>query len=165
MGSLDNAAHAGALHRLPLRVRDTHKTSNSVGSGNNAKDGSLHRFKHYPESLHLALSSSARIRSPTESSMSTLSSVPDSATTASLSTLASPLSSSYASDLHDMFPGSRPPSRVFHRHQASSGTCSTFVNDEDEMHVIGTYPNFKDKLRHLDIRPSSSDGEETLPVR
>jgi hypothetical protein len=108
-------------------------TNNSIHSvGHNTKP------KRCPETLSLlsgANSVASRLRSPTESS---LGSIPDSATTYSPSTIASPLSSSYASDLQDMLAGtsSRPASRVRHRHRPSTATCSTFVNDEDEVPVM-----------------------------
>ena len=163
------------FHHLALRPRDREAKS---------RDGSIKSFpspvklehglphhatrKRCPESLHLSsqLSNTSRMRSPTESSMS---SVPDSATTLSISSLASPLSSSYANDLQDFFnaANSRPASRVFHRHQPSSGTCSTFVNDEDDGIIIEELPDFADKVRQY--RPVSpnldASNDETLPVR
>ncbi|KAH7157347.1 hypothetical protein B0J13DRAFT_168455 [Dactylonectria estremocensis] len=145
------------LHHLPLRVRDRDAARHS--------DPSLSKFptlgmrtdvrpKRVPESLHFA-PGAFRLRSPTESSMSSISSanVPDSATTHSLSTLASPISTSYASDVQEQFAnasiGSRPASRICHRHQPSNGTCSTFVNDEEDGLIITGYPDFELKLRQL----------------
>lgn len=101
------------------------------------------RSKRFPEHLHFPQGAIRRLRSPTESSMSTLSSisssthVPDSATTCSLSTLASPISTSYASEVIEQFAKhtidpSRASSRIVHRHRGSNTTCSTFVNDEEE---------------------------------
>ena len=159
--AVDEAAHpTTTLRQLPLRVRE--KPSIAIALSN-AKDGSL---KHSPEPLQL--STSARIRSPTQSSLSSRSSHSTRSTTASLSSLASPLSSAYTGDIHDMFPASRPASRILHRHQPSNGTCSTFVNDEDDMSVVATYPSFADKVPPLEpyeIRPSTRESDETLPVR
>lgn len=183
MGSMDNNTTAPhqlpGFHRLPLRVREgtTHTSTHAHGKANSTcgnpsatstKDAT--RFKPLPESLHLLSSGNARIRSPTESSMSTLSSVPDSATTCSLSTVASPLSSSYTSDLQDLFNGSRPASRVRHRHQPSNTTCSTFVNDDDYVPVIAEYPDISTKLGNYqpsvdEVRPQSREDEETLLLR
>ncbi|KAI8682357.1 hypothetical protein LRP88_14449 [Fusarium phalaenopsidis] len=145
------------LHHLPLRVRE------ATGRHN---DGAVSKFpnlrsdtrvaKRLPESLHFT-PGAFRLRSPTESSMSSISSanVPDSATTHSLSTLASPISTTYASSIHEQFAattldGSRPISRICHRHNPSSGTCSTFVNDEDDGAIVTGYPDqFELKLRNL----------------
>ncbi|KAF7543081.1 hypothetical protein G7Z17_g11031 [Cylindrodendrum hubeiense] len=158
---------------LPLRVRDRDVRHNDMRHS----DPGLCKFptlgmrtdarpKRVPESLHFA-PGAFRLRSPTESSMSSISSanVPDSATTHSLSTLASPISTSYASDVQELFAstsiGSRPTSRICHRHQPSNGTCSTFVNDEDDGPIITGYPDFELKLRQLreDHRPTAIVGE------
>jgi hypothetical protein len=106
--------------------------------------------------------------------MSSISSanVPDSATTHSLSTLASPISTTYASSIHEQFAattldGSRPTSRICHRHNPSSGTCSTFVNDEDDGAIVTGYPDqFELKLRNLheEQRPAIIQ-EPPAPVR
>lgn len=114
--------------------------------------------KHFPESLHFA-PSSFRLRSRTASTRSSISSanVPDSATTYSHSTLASPISTSYASDLSDIFCGhpidaSRPASRVFHRHQSSTGSfCSTHVNDDDDGFSFAGYPDLSAKLGEIHV--------------
>ncbi|KAH6981714.1 hypothetical protein BKA56DRAFT_672516 [Ilyonectria sp. MPI-CAGE-AT-0026] len=157
------------LHHLPLRIRDrdvrhsdpTLSKFPTLGLRSDA------RPKRVPESLHFA-PGAFRLRSPTESSMSSISSanVPDSATTHSLSTLASPISTSYASDVQELFAsasiGSRPASRICHRHQPSNGTCSTFVNDEDDGPIITGYPDFELKLRQLrddHHRPTAIIGE------
>ncbi|KAK7416737.1 hypothetical protein QQX98_005063 [Neonectria punicea] len=153
------------LHHLPLRVRSDARRSDPTLqlSSSSSKFPSLAtgasnaRSKRVPESLHFA-PGAFRLRSPTESSISSISSanVPDSATTHSLSTLASPISTSYASDVQDMFASasiddshSRPTSRICHRHQPSNGTCSTFVNDEDDGPIITGYPDFELKIRQL----------------
>lgn len=183
--SLDEMAHPVGLQRLPLRTRDSHTTQTTPKPAANHPNGHFvsrekqtpgGRFQHRPESLNLL--SSNRIRSPTESSMSTLSSVPDSAShTGSLSTVASPLSSSYTSDFNDFFPSkSRPASRILHRHQPSNTTCSTFVNEDDDGQSIAGYSEFNDNLKRLqivhdismrpdEIHPGANDGEDTLPVR
>ncbi|KAI9151480.1 hypothetical protein HJFPF1_08683 [Paramyrothecium foliicola] len=107
--------------------------------------------KNRPEILHLT-PVPCRIRSPTESSISSILSahIPDSATTRSASSLASPISTSYG-DCSDHFSshssdGSRPSSRFRHRHHPSIGSCSTFVNDEDESLQPAAYSNLRPKL-------------------
>ncbi|KAH7018993.1 hypothetical protein EDB80DRAFT_770996 [Ilyonectria destructans] len=157
------------LHHLPLRIRDRDVRHSDPGLSKFPTLGmrSDARPKRVPESLHFA-PGAFRLRSPTESSMSSISSanVPDSATTHSLSTLASPISTSYASDVQELFAstsiGSRPASRICHRHQPSNGTCSTFVNDEEDGLIITGYPDFELKLRQLrddHHRPTAIIGE------
>ncbi|KPM40243.1 hypothetical protein AK830_g6345 [Neonectria ditissima] len=148
------------LHHLPLRVRDARHSDPTPGAGlqlSSKFPGDARAGKRVPESLHFE-PGAFRLRSPTESSISSISSanVPDSATTHSLSTLASPISTSYASDVQDMFASasiddssSRPTSRICHRHQPSNGTCSTFVNDEDDGPIITGYPDFELKIHQL----------------
>lgn len=170
------------------------KEISSVGTGGNTNNGARH--KRCPETLNLlsgANNTAARLRSPTESS---LGSIPDSATTYSAttyspSTIASPLSSSYASDLQDMLAGtsSRPASRVRHRHRPSTATCSTFVNDEDEAPVMvgcqdhhlklatvcrggeemdrdDVVDDINDKMQDDDqVTPQTTSADDTLPVR
>ncbi|KAK2594286.1 hypothetical protein QQS21_007992 [Conoideocrella luteorostrata] len=123
---------ADNLQQPPYLRQDQDKQATSAPN-----DGISYRRK-FPESLHLA-SSNFRIRSRTASTRSSISSahIPDSATAYSPSTLASPLSSSYASDIQERFAcqtldGSRPPSRIRHRHRPSIATCSTFINDDDD---------------------------------
>ncbi|KAH6880758.1 hypothetical protein B0T10DRAFT_495194 [Thelonectria olida] len=154
--------HDTGLHHLPLRTRDLHPQAprHSDPLTGLSKFPALARNsdatrKRVPESLHFA-PATFRLRSPTESSMSSISSanIPDSATTHSLSTLASPISTSYASDVQELFAStslddSRPTSRICHRHQPSSGTCSTFVNDEDDGAIVTGYPDFELKIRQL----------------
>lgn len=91
--------------------------------------------------------------------MSSISSanLPDSATTHSISTLASPVSTSYASEVQEQFAaasldesGPRPKSRICHRHNPSSGTCSTFVNDGDDGAILTGYPDLELKIRGLE---------------
>ncbi|EWZ81955.1 hypothetical protein FOWG_14371 [Fusarium oxysporum f. sp. lycopersici MN25] len=145
MGDNNHIGEAG-LHHLPLRMRDAPL---SKFPSLNQRNG-----KKVPESLHFT-PGAFRLRSPTESSMSSISSanVPDSATTHSLSTLASPISTTYASSIQEQFAaatldGSRPASRICHRHNPSSGTCSTFVNEDDDAIITG-YPEFDIKIRNL----------------
>jgi hypothetical protein len=142
------ASRPQLLERLPFRMHDRElhgqymKAPASQFANNHHRDP---RTKQYPESL--VLHGGARVRSPTESSMSTLSSAPDSATTCPLSALGSPLSSSYASDYHeyrDIIAGSRPASRV-HRHKPSDGTCSTFVNDDEDATYFAVAPYCPEK--------------------
>ncbi|EWZ40671.1 hypothetical protein FOZG_09314 [Fusarium oxysporum Fo47] len=146
MGDNNHIGEAG-LHHLPLRMRDAPL---SKFPSLNQRNG-----KKVPESLHFT-PGAFRLRSPTESSMSSSISsanVPDSATTHSLSTLASPISTTYASSIQEQFAaatldGSRPASRICHRHNPSSGTCSTFVNEDDDAIITG-YPEFDIKIRNL----------------
>ncbi|KAF4983711.1 hypothetical protein FZEAL_927 [Fusarium zealandicum] len=158
MTDQDSTNGETGLHHLPLRARDARHSDGapikfpSLGPRNDS------RAKRLPESLHFN-PGAFRLRSPTESSMTSMSSissanVPDSATTHSLSTLASPISTTYSSEIHEQFAaatldGSRPASRICHRHNPSSGTCSTFVNDEDEGAIITGYPDFELKIRNL----------------
>ena len=164
-------SHAHSFHSHHHQFKEVSSSSSSLRS--------THR--RCPETLNL-LSGGAvsRLRSPTESSLGSCS-IPDSATTTtySPSTLASPLSSSYASDLQDMLAGvvvskgSRPGSRVLHRHRPSTATCSTFVNDEDEVPVMIGY---QDHLKRAticrdDCESEDEDmevtphGNDTLPMR
>ncbi|KAM5374789.1 hypothetical protein ACJZ2D_006283 [Fusarium nematophilum] len=157
------------LHHLPLRVRDARQNSidGPVKFPNLAHP--QRPAKRLPESLHFT-PGAFRLRSPTESSMSSISSanVPDSATTHSLSTLASPISTTYASSIHEQFAaatldsGSRPTSRICHRHNPSSGTCSTFVNDEDDGAILTGYPDFELKIRNLE-RPIVDEPQPVSP--
>jgi hypothetical protein len=185
MSSEDELHAATGFHQLPLRIRDKanginglnslHKItvevpSRSLTATTNAPSHHPHHpslstapsrlHKRCPESLQF-LASNARLRSPTQSSMS---SIPDSATTYSHSTFASPVSSSYASDLQEFFTGSRPSSRVFHRHKTSVTTCSTLINDEDETPVVHNISDKIDQYRSAgDVTPRSAD--EIEPVR
>src|SRR5690606_20512396 len=98
------------------------------------------------------------------------------------STVATPLSHSFANDLQDFYlPGSRPVSRALHRQQSSIGTCSTFVNDEEDPPIPFAEPKYQDHKAAFDAlraspnaslstpdetpRPGSRDGDETLPTR
>ncbi|GKU21099.1 unnamed protein product [Fusarium langsethiae] len=160
------------LHHLPFRTKEGRHSDAPL-----SKFPILNRRhgKKVPESLHFN-PGAFRLRSPTESSMSSISSanIPDSATTHSLSTLASPISTTYANSINEQFAattldgGSRPASRICHRHNPSNGTCSTFVN-EDEDAVITGYPEFDIKIRGIDefqrqpvvqdLRPASPSTE------
>ncbi|KAF4446901.1 hypothetical protein F53441_9532 [Fusarium austroafricanum] len=166
MAEQHNQIGEAGLHHLPLRIRDARHS-----------DAPLAKFpilgqrssKKVPESLHFN-PGAFRLRSPTESSMSSISSanVPDSATTHSLSTLASPISTTYASSIQEQFAaatldGSRPASRICHRHNPSSGTCSTFVN-EDEDAIITGYPEFDLKIRNLNEANSRLVVQEIRPA-
>lgn len=138
-------------HHLPLHLRqesDKHITSTP-------KDVSSYR-KKFPESLHFS-SSNFRMRSRTASTRSSISSahIPDSATACSPLTLASPLSSSYASDIQERFAChtidvSTPPSRFIHRHRPSSATCSTFINDDDDAPAYVGYSDIAEKIKKFD---------------
>ncbi|KAM4062718.1 zinc finger domain-containing protein [Hirsutella rhossiliensis] len=134
-------------------------------------DGNQSR-RRFPESLHFN-PGSFRLRSRTESTRSSISSahIPDSATTYSVSTLASPLSSSYASDIQERFAaysidGPSACSRIRHRHQPSNATtCSTFINDDNEAPLDSALPDFASKIRDLlDDGPQPDEMSETPPV-
>ena len=146
--------------RIPLHLRRQ--------SRQNLQHGEKHAFaaidvdgfqarKRFPDSLHFNPNALGGLRSRTESTRSSISSahVPDSATTYSLSSLASPLSSSYASDLQERFAlhsldSSRPSSRIRHRHQPSSATtCSTFINDDGEVPIVVGYSDIASKFKDL----------------
>ncbi|TWU76092.1 hypothetical protein ED733_007688 [Metarhizium rileyi] len=112
--------------------------------------------KKFPESLRFE-SANFRQSARSVSTRSSISSanIPDSATADSPSTLASPLSSSQASDIQERFAchtldGSRPPSRIHHRHRLSVATCSTFINDDDESPL---YVGYHDLFPELDLCP------------
>ena len=166
------------LHHLPFRARDRerdsrirHSESFLTNKFSNLDSTNDAPAKRVPESLHFT-PSAFRLRSPTESSMSSISSaVPDSATTHSVSTLASPISTSYASDVQELFAvhgfnGSRPTSRICHRHQPSNGTCSTFVNDEDDGAIATGYPDLDLKIRQLQDEPRTPlFNDEPPPIR
>lgn len=141
---------ADNIHLPPHLRQDFDKSAPST-----QHDSNSYR-KKFPESLHFA-SSNFRIRSRTASTRSSISSahIPDSATAYSPSTLASPLSSSYASDIQERFAchnldGSRPPSRIRHRHRPSVATCSTFINDDDESPVYVGYHDVAEKIKEVD---------------
>ncbi|KAM0391543.1 hypothetical protein ACHAPZ_011200 [Fusarium culmorum] len=172
----NNQIGEAGLHHLPFRAKE----------GRHSDAPQLSKFpilnrrhgKKLPESLHFN-PGTFRLRSPTESSLSSISSanIPDSATTHSLSTLASPTSTTYAGSINEQFAattldgGSRPASRICHRHNPSSGTCSTFVN-EDEDAIITGYPEFDIKIRGIDefqrqtvvqdLRPTSPSNESFI---
>ncbi|KAF4333923.1 hypothetical protein FBEOM_12255 [Fusarium beomiforme] len=157
----NNQIGEAGLHHLPLRMRDAPLCKFPTLTQRHGKK--------VPESLHFT-PGALRLRSPTESSMSSISSanVPDSATTHSLSTLASPISTSYASSIQEQFAaatldGSRPASRICHRHQPSNGTCSTFVN-EDEDAIITGYPEFDLKVENLIQAQTRPVVQELRPV-
>lgn len=152
--------------RTPLPRRQHSRQSSQLGEKLFSAmdlDGSQSR-KRFPESLHFNPGS---LRSRTESTRSSISSahIPDSATTYSVSTLASPLSSSYASDIQERFAAYSidGPARIRHRHQPSNATtCSTFINDDSE---VPLHLDYASKIRDLlDDPPESIDLSETPPV-
>ncbi|KAL7923307.1 hypothetical protein ACQKWADRAFT_326188 [Trichoderma austrokoningii] len=114
--------------------------------------------KQFPENLHFA-PHSFRLRSRTASTRSSISSanVPDSATTYSHSTLASPISTSYASDLSDFcghsIDTSRPASRVYHRrHRSSTGSLSSaHAHDDDDAFSFAGYPDLSARLLEIHV--------------
>ena len=144
------------LTRLPLHLR--RPSQQSIHLGDKLGDVDSHqKQRRFPESLHFH-PSAFRLRSRTESTRSSISSahVPDSATAYSVSTLASPISSSYASDLQERFAGhtinspSRPCSWIRHRQQPSSATtCSTYINEDNEAPLVVGYQDFSTKVREL----------------
>lgn len=153
---------ADSIH-LPLHLRlDPEKSASSI-----KHDGTSYR-KKFPESLHFA-SGNFHMRSRTASTRSSISSahIPDSATAYSPSTLASPLSSSYASDIQERFAchtldGSRPSSRIRHRHRPSIATCSTFINDDDESPVYVGCQDVAQKIKQTGS--DNSDPVETHEI-
>ncbi|KAF4504488.1 hypothetical protein G6O67_007936 [Ophiocordyceps sinensis] len=158
------------LPRIPLRLRQHSRQSSQQGERLPSaieSDGNQSR-KRFPESLHFK-PGSFRLRSRTESARSSISSahIPDSATTCSVSTLASPLSSSNASDIQERFAaysidGPRTCSRIRHRHQPSTATtCSTFINDDNDSVV----PDLASKIRNLlQDSPQTDEICHTPPV-
>ena len=165
----DNRAHGGAgpdpaQYRLPLRggrdATPADKADDSLPPLTKAINSIQRRF---PESLHFPQSAIRRLRSPTESSMSTLSSIPDSSTTYSLSTLASPVSSSFPGEVPEPFAvrtldSSRSSSRILHRHRGSSGTCSTLIDDEEDA-------LFMSSKKELDLEFHASNRDEDADVK
>lgn len=161
----NHGIRASDLSRIPLHLRRQSRQNLQLCDKNapwgTDSDGSQNR-KRFPESLHFN-PTTFRLRSRTESTRSSISSahIPDSATTYSVSTLASPLSSSYASDLQERFAShcidsSRPSSRIRHRHQPSSATtCSTYINDDNEAPILIGFPDVSEKLKGL--RDTSSE--------
>lgn len=108
-----------------------------------------------PQPLHL-LHEDLPPRSPTEMSMTTMSSIPDSATTASsrstagsIFTVASPGSSISAQDLQDLLASSRPGSRILHRPQALGEVCWSLNNDEDGAPTIPGFTRQRNEHRDL----------------
>ena len=115
------------------------------------------------ESLHFAPNSLARTRSPTQSSISSVLSatLPDSSSARlSFSSLASPISTSYASEVERVFgcgpPSSRSSSRVrraFHRKRPSvASSTGTFLNDETDDEEDGDVWWWGEKKRDTVIR-------------
>lgn len=155
----DNAhgydVNESGFNRLPLHLRREPRHKDQAIDRPSTPLHIESQRKRFPESLHFT-PSNFRLRSRTASTRSSISSanLPDSATTYSPSTLASPISSSFTSftsDIQDLLAAqtldeSRPPSRFRHRHKPSNATCSTFVNDEDDGIVISGYPDFASKI-------------------
>ena len=155
------------VNHIPLHLQRDLRNKDSLndkplaapqsGSESQSLSATFGQRKHFPESLHFP-PNTFRLRSRTASTRSSISSanVPDSATTYSHSTLARPISTSYASDLSDIFCGypadsSRPASRVFHRHRSSTGSCSTHVNDDDDGYSFAGYPDLSAKLGEIHV--------------
>ncbi|KAG9256855.1 uncharacterized protein F5Z01DRAFT_649228 [Emericellopsis atlantica] len=176
MSSQDNApeqtsaAEPQLFPMLPFRLRDREipgqfaKAHTPASASPKLREP---RIKQSPRSLVLGREST-HVRSPTESSMSTLSSAPDSATTCSMSVLGSPSSLGYASDFHDyqdIIAGSRPASRVLHRHKPSDGTCSTFVNDDEDDPYFGAmlYCSGKVPVAPVEATPERNTVHQSRP--
>ncbi|KAH6606133.1 zinc finger domain-containing [Trichoderma cornu-damae] len=172
-----------AVNHIPIHLRRDSRSRDALGDkpatapqSSIESQGLATAFgqrRHFPESLHFA-SSSFRLRSRTASTRSSISSanVPDSATTYSHSTLASPISTSYASDLSDVFCGhpvdaSRPASRVLHRHRSSTGSfCSAHANDDDDGFSFAGYPDLSAKLGEIRVATPATPvpaGESDCP--
>lgn len=110
---------------------DTHYSSARSIAGHDAP-GQL--SKRFPESLHFA-PSAMRGRSPTQSSISSVLSgtLLDSSTIHSISTMASPISTTYNDEIQDQCSAElRPMTMVRHRKRYSIATCSTLINDDDD---------------------------------
>ncbi|PHH92081.1 hypothetical protein CDD83_9017 [Cordyceps sp. RAO-2017] len=162
------------LSRVPQQFRPQPRQNGQLGDKHalvTDVDGYQTR-KRFPESLHFN-PGSFRLRSRTESTRSSISSahIPDSATTYSVSTLASPLSSSYASDIQERLAaytidGSRTPSRFRHRHQPSTATtCSTYINDDNELPLDVSFPDIASKIRDLHDCPQPDKISDTPSVK
>ncbi|KAM0525320.1 hypothetical protein ACHAPE_000020 [Trichoderma viride] len=154
-----------AVNHIPLHLRQDSRSKESLASTtprSSIESQGVAPFaqrKQFPENLHFA-PHSFRLRSRTASTRSSISSanVPDSATTYSHSTLASPISTSYASDLSDFcghsIDTSRPASRVYHRrHRSSTGSLCSHANDDDDAFSFAGYPDLSARL--LEIRVAS----------
>ncbi|UKZ87337.1 uncharacterized protein TrAFT101_003145 [Trichoderma asperellum] len=157
-----------AVNHIPLHLRQDSRSKDSLSDkapttprSSIESQGVAAPFaqrKQFPENLHFA-PHSFRLRSRTASTRSSISSanVPDSATTYSHSTLASPISTSYASDLSDFcghsIDTSRPASRVFHRrHRSSTGSlCSAHANDDDDAFSFAGYPDLSARLLEIHV--------------
>ncbi|KAK5995353.1 hypothetical protein PT974_03757 [Cladobotryum mycophilum] len=165
-------------NHLPMHLRRDSRHKESIHERVNVSTKSedqelthaLSNRRRFPESLHFT-PSSLRHRSRTASTRSSISSanVPDSATSYSHSTLASPISTTYTSDISEVFSThnlevSRPASRVLHRHKPSTGTCSTYVNDDDEGFVT-IQSDLASKIRDIRVVTPvpSSDNEYIIP--
>lgn len=143
------------LTRLPLHLR--RPSQQGIQLGDKLDVDGHQKQRRFPESLHFH-PSAFRLRSRAESTRSSISSahIPDSATAYSASTLASPISSSYASDLQERFAGhtidspTRPCSWIRHRHQPSSATtCSTYINEDIEAPLVVGYQDIASKIGQL----------------
>jgi hypothetical protein len=154
-----------AVNHIPLHLRQDSRSKESLApttprsSIESQGVAPFAQRKQFPENLHFA-PHSFRLRSRTASTRSSISSanVPDSATTYSHSTLASPISTSYASDLSDFcghsIDTSRPASRVYHRrHRSSTGSLCSHANDDDDAFSFAGYPDLSARL--LEIRVAS----------
>lgn len=153
-----------AVNHIPLHLRQDSRSKESLApttprsSIESQGVAPFAQRKQFPENLHFA-PHSFRLRSRTASTRSSISSanVPDSATTYSHSTLASPISTSYASDLSDFcghsIDTSRPASRVYHRrHRSSTGSlCSTHANDDDDAFSFAGYPDLSARLLEIHV--------------
>ena len=162
------------LHHLALRPRnDDSELGKPATNEFDLSRPTSRTSKRFPHSLQLQ-QSSFRPRSPTQSSIaSSISSAvfPDSATTHSASTLNSPLSSSYASEVQELFAAHNIDDSIrcrksFHRYQPSSGSSFTFVNEEeDERPLAPEFGDIKTKLEELDdALLEHSDELEDEPV-
>ncbi|KAL7898305.1 hypothetical protein HDV64DRAFT_32085 [Trichoderma sp. TUCIM 5745] len=153
-----------AVNHIPLHLRHDSRSKESLASTtprSSIESQGVAPFaqrKQFPENLHFA-PHSFRLRSRTASTRSSISSanVPDSATTYSHSTLASPISTSYASDLSDFcghsIDTSRPASRVYHRrHRSSTGSLSSaHANDDDDAFSFAGYPDLSARLLEIHV--------------
>ncbi|KAM0456770.1 hypothetical protein ACHAPV_007060 [Trichoderma viride] len=165
-----------AVNHIPLHLRQDSRSKESLAptpprsSIESQGVAPFAQRKQFPENLHFA-PHSFRLRSRTASTRSSISSanVPDSATTYSYSTLASPISTSYASDLSDFcghsIDTSRPASRVYHRrHRSSTGSlCSAHANDDDDAFSFAGYPDLSARLLEIHVSPIKEEEESLTP--
>ncbi|KAF4122213.1 hypothetical protein GMORB2_7806 [Geosmithia morbida] len=164
------AASFAPMSALPLRMRKSPDTPTQ--ELNHKLSGFQEGFSR-PDMVKpcpLMVQGHSRLRSPTESSMKTTSSFTDSATTLSFPNMTSPVSSGFVTESPEPLV-SPPKRRSMHRHNPSSATCSTLVNEEDEFSYMRyPYPYNKasavgsEQLVLGDIGVWARDREKSAPM-